>query len=1139
MTIMKRTNCLRILVSCAATALPSLARAQANGTWLGPVSGSWTVGSFWSSNPDFPGNGGTATFADTGPQATVFGNGTLSLSALKFDSVAQVDIAAGAFPSYVSFTGPGAIEVPKYKQNKPGVTPYYLGHTLGTAISFNTGAINVTGPGAIFVNGNGSGFGADLSITNATYSTNSTYGFGIGSHAMSLDGATLRFVGGSGLSPQRGMMLGAGGATLELLNTVGTYNGVAITGSGPLMITGTGSLSLFGTCTFSGPTKISGGSSMLTVSGSGLVNTASISVSGQITLSPNASTTNMIPDNSELQLRGGSLTLSSQSTSWTDEHLGMLSMRGGLNTIVLNSANTTLRPSAMSRQDNAVMHFGYAGTPWGGSNSARMILGDGGASVPLLGGGGAAGTPSISIVPFAYADQTSQTPYGFVTYEANGFRPLAFNEYATTFSNSGSPQNIRLISGSTLTGANTYTVNSIASAGNFMNAVGGTGTIAVLSGALYNVGIGAPIDFGSTEGMVIAGQVNAPLSGSNGVTYTGNGSLALAITSTATSTYTGQTTIAGGTVSITSNVTPNIAGPFGADSSAIVLMGRTSGANILVPSSSSTIAFGRDLLVRSDPDLYNSNAPALRGKFNVTGNVTLEGPLNLDNDVTINGNISGPGRLVLTGTSQNFGTAVFLNGSNSFTGGVDVGTGTVMIGSDTALGAGAIYVGDGPAAGSGTVGTISQPVGPTRSLANPILLFDDIRFAVATNPITINGSVDLNGETRTLRSIGGTNPNHVNLNGQIKKGDLRIAGRFSIAGDNRQFSTTIDSGQATVMSNNGLGSAPRLTQLGSSLSTGNSVFLDLSGNITIPPHLLRIEGNHPGFYWFRSIGGSNTWSGDVQVIGTGTIQVYNLPPFTGPPALTILGGITGVSSGTYTTSIIKSEPGTLTTKYIRTPGELRISFGGGTVKIAPDGTDAATSNVGFLTLKDSSAKLDLTNNALVIDYASGSDPVATIRSELTSGYNNGAWNGNGINSSSAGANPGAALGWAESTDLFSSFPANFAGQTVDDSSLLVRYTLYGDANLDRSVDTIDFNILATNFSSTGQRWFTGDFNYDGSVDTVDFNLLVASFGQSLSAEAGRPSTLLVPEPLGSGLIVSALALLWARRRYRECRWATF
>jgi hypothetical protein len=61
------------------------------------------------------------------------------------------------------------------------------------------------------------------------------------------------------------------------------------------------------------------------------------------------------------------------------------------------------------------------------------------------------------------------------------------------------------------------------------------------------------------------------------------------------------------------------------------------------------------------------------------------------------------------------------------------------------------------------------------------------------------------------------------------------------------------------------------------------------------------------------------------------------------------------------------------------------------------------------------------------------------------------------------------------------------------------FFLSADANRDRSVDTVDFNILAANFSQSGKTFSQGDFNYDGTVDTIDFNLLASNFGKTLAA----------------------------------------
>ena len=81
------------------------------------------------------------------------------------------------------------------------------------------------------------------------------------------------------------------------------------------------------------------------------------------------------------------------------------------------------------------------------------------------------------------------------------------------------------------------------------------------------------------------------------------------------------------------------------------------------------------------------------------------------------------------------------------------------------------------------------------------------------------------------------------------------------------------------------------------------------------------------------------------------------------------------------------------------------------------------------------------------------------------------------------------------------FPATFMGHTVDDTSILVRYTRYGDANLDGSVNLSDFNRLAGEFAVTGAYWTQGEFNYDQSVTLADFNLLAGNFGQSVPGGA--------------------------------------
>jgi hypothetical protein len=166
----------------------------------------------------------------------------------------------------------------------------------------------------------------------------------------------------------------------------------------------------------------------------------------------------------------------------------------------------------------------------------------------------------------------------------------------------------------------------------------------------------------------------------------------------------------------------------------------------------------------------------------------------------------------------------------------------------------------------------------------------------------------------------------------------------------------------------------------------------------------------------------------------------------------------------------------------------------------------------------------------VIDYAPASpSPLNSTASLIATGYAGGAWTGPGITSSSAAtvaANVAnthkTAIGFAEASTFGI---GTFAGQAVDSSAVLLRYTVVGDANIDGTVDSNDFNVLAMNFNMTGALWQQGDFNFDGVVNAMDFNAMSNNFGQVLPLPALGS---LIPEP--AALATFALAPLLRRRR---------
>jgi extracellular elastinolytic metalloproteinase len=70
------------------------------------------------------------------------------------------------------------------------------------------------------------------------------------------------------------------------------------------------------------------------------------------------------------------------------------------------------------------------------------------------------------------------------------------------------------------------------------------------------------------------------------------------------------------------------------------------------------------------------------------------------------------------------------------------------------------------------------------------------------------------------------------------------------------------------------------------------------------------------------------------------------------------------------------------------------------------------------------------------------------------------------------------------------------------SDLSLSFTfLQADANHDRSVNTLDFNILAGNFGKASATFDEGNFNLDTTADSADFGVLLSQYGKRIAATA--------------------------------------
>jgi hypothetical protein len=188
------------------------------------------------------------------------------------------------------------------------------------------------------------------------------------------------------------------------------------------------------------------------------------------------------------------------------------------------------------------------------------------------------------------------------------------------------------------------------------------------------------------------------------------------------------------------------------------------------------------------------------------------------------------------------------------------------------------------------------------------------------------------------------------------------------------------------------------------------------------------------------------------------------------------------------------------------------------------------------------AKLDLTSNSMIMPYTTtpfvspvagaAVGPLLPVQAQIASGFAGGNWNGAGIVSSVAVADAthATAIGYGDNAVLGY---ATFAGKPVTAKNVLVRETYFGDANLDGTVNAMDFNALATKFGVTNTIsavpavWTNGDFNYDGTVNTDDFTLLAQDFGMTYPSSSQGLSSV-VPEP--SLLIGSTVLAFGCARR---------
>lgn len=506
-----------------------------------------------------------------------------------------------------------------------------------------------------------------------------------------------------------------------------------------------------------------------------------------------------------------------------------------------------------------------------------------------------------------------------------------------------------------------------------------------------------------------------------------------------------------------------------------------------------------------DLDPAGSGAIGFDGNMKFTGDftfATIEYATDVNSTFTVNGGfaINGNTNLELAGVLRD---GAFQTVNQSVFGGTGTGSqllldgnilgGTVTLSNNGNLLDQRVHIG---AAGHGTINNGTQT-------ANAIVGKPGGTIRLTANGALGNAGVQVQFDESMLSLVGVTTGD----NNILMRPGTGVGGKGSLHGES---GNSVWGGNVVLLPTNGPGTTGTFT----TVATVNSVGVAAGAS-------LRVAGEFDDY--------TGTGAGVNQ--GTFVVDDANTQ------VLTKLGAgnlIVNRAADVNTFADLVGSDGTTVVVARGTASSLAgLDIRGGAVTVQQQGTPTSGSNVasGLSAVRDldiaTGAKLDLSNQGIVVDYTGGS-PKAALEALVKQGRATGNWSGNGITSGTAAAGPSNqyAVGIAEITET--TFSGSYLGLAVDTDAVLIKFTVAGDADLDNDADIDDFGRLAANFNEPGS-WAEGDFDYSGTIDIDDFGMIAANFNEFVAGGlAGRPTA--VPEPASMGLVGLAAVLAGRRRR---------
>ncbi len=225
--------------------------------------------------------------------------------------------------------------------------------------------------------------------------------------------------------------------------------------------------------------------------------------------------------------------------------------------------------------------------------------------------------------------------------------------------------------------------------------------------------------------------------------------------------------------------------------------------------------------------------------------------------------------------------------------------------------------------------------------------------------------------------------------------------------------------------------------------------------------------------------------------------------------------------------------GTLNVNTISGGGALSLTAG----KVALPAAVQTVSTLSDLTIANDGAALGSRTYNAALDVGHGdlivrNGSLADLNDMARAGQNGATlFSGNGITSVVAAIDAANQLRYAvgviQNNIDGSTLYDTFDGVSVGLTDVLVKFTYFGDADLNGFIDDTDFFLVNNGYGNGLTGWVNGDFDYSGSVDDTDFFLINNAYGLQGSPLRTGGS---VPEPTALGMLVMAVGSLLARRR---------